>query len=94
VGSGWYELVNLNSGKALEAPDANQGTQLDQRTYTGATNQQWQPVTAPGGYHTLVNRATGFLADVSGGSTAQNAAVIAWPANQGANQQWQLQIVS
>jgi O-glycosyl hydrolase len=94
VGSGWYEVVNVNSGKALESPDTGQGTQLDQRTYSGATTQQWQLGTAPGGYYTLVNRATGFLADVTGASTAQGAAVIGWPANGGANQQWQLQIVS
>jgi Ricin-type beta-trefoil lectin domain-like/Concanavalin A-like lectin/glucanases superfamily len=94
VGSGWYEIVNVNSGKALEAPNTSQGTQLDQRTYAGATTQQWQLATAPGGYYTLVNRATGFLADVNGASTAQGTAVIAWPANGGANQQWRLQLVS
>jgi O-glycosyl hydrolase len=94
VGSGWYEVVNVNSGKALEAPNTSQGTQLDQRTYTGSTTQQWQPVVTAGGYYTLVNRATGFLADVNGASTAQGTAVIAWPANGGANQQWQFQLVS
>jgi galactan endo-1,6-beta-galactosidase len=94
LGSGWYEVVNANSGNALESPNTSQGTQLDQRTYTGATSQQWQVVTAPGGYYTLVNRATGFLADVTGASTSQGAAVIGWAANGGANQQWQLQFVS
>jgi hypothetical protein len=94
VGSGWYELVNVNSGKALESPDTVQGTQLDQRAYTGAATQQWQVATAAGGYYTLVNRATGFVADVNGNSTAQGAAVIGWAANGGANQQWQLQLVS
>jgi hypothetical protein len=94
VGSGWYEVVNRNSGKALESPNTSQGTQLDQRTYTGATTQQWQVVPVAGGYYTLVNRATGFLADVTGASTTQGAAVIGWPANGGANQQWQLQFVS
>ncbi len=94
VGSGWYEVVNVNSGKALESPNTGQGTQLDQRTYSGAAAQQWQPGTAPGGYWTLVNRATGFLADVNGASTAQGAAVIGWPADAGTNQQWQLQQVS
>jgi hypothetical protein len=94
VGSGWYEVVNVNSGKAVEAPNTSQSTQLDQRTYAGGTNQQWQVVSTAGGYYTLVNRATGFLADVTGASTTQGASVIAWPANAGANQQWQLQLVS
>jgi O-glycosyl hydrolase len=93
VGSGYYELVNANSGKALESPNTTQGTQLDQRTYTGATNQQWQLVPA-GGYFTLVNRASGLLADVTGASQTQGTAVIGWPATGGANQQWQLQFAS
>ena len=47
-----------------------------------------------GGYYTLANRATGLLADVTGGSTTQGAAVIGWAANGGTNQQWQFQFVS
>jgi hypothetical protein len=39
---------------------------------------------------TLVNRSSGMLADVSGASTADGTAVIQWPANGGANQQWLL----
>jgi hypothetical protein len=94
VGSGWYEVVNVNSGKALELPNTAQGSQLDQRTYIGATTQQWQLGTAPGGVHTLVNRATGFLTDVGGASTAEGTAVIGWPADGGASQWWHLQLVS
>jgi hypothetical protein len=93
VGSGWYEVVNVHSGKALESPNTSQGTQLDQRTYSGATSQQWQVVIGAGGYATLVNRATGYLADVTGASTSDGAAVIGWTATGGANQQWQLTFV-
>ncbi len=39
---------------------------------------------------TLVNRFSGMLADVSGASSADGTAVIQWPANSGANQQWLL----
>jgi alpha-L-fucosidase len=94
VGSGWYEVVNVHSGKALESPNTSQGTQLDQRAYSGATSQQWQVVIGASGYATLVNRATGYLADVTGGSTTDGAAIIGWAANGGANQQWQLAFVS
>ena len=88
VGSGWYEIVNANSGKALEEP----GTALDQRTYSGATNEQWQLSAVAGGQYALVNRATGHLADVDGASTTQGADVLGWSANGGSNQHWQLQI--
>jgi hypothetical protein len=92
VGSGYYEIVNVNSGKALEQPATAQGTQLDQRTYSGATSQQWQLGTVAGGYYTLINRATGQLADVNGASQTQGATVLSWASNGGSNQQWQLQI--
>ncbi len=91
VGSGYYEIVNVHSGKALESPNSAQGTQLDQRAYTGLTSQQWQLTAGAGGAYTLTNRSTGFVVDVNGASRDQGAAVIGWPANGGANQQWQLQ---
>jgi hypothetical protein len=94
VAGGWYEIVNVHSGKALEQPATAQGTQFDQRTYSGATSQQWQLTATAGGYYTLTNRATGQLADVNGASQTQGASVIGWAANGGANQQWQLQFSS
>jgi hypothetical protein len=77
----------MNSGKALEEVGAAPGTQLDQRSYAGTANQQWR-VDMAGGYLTLVNRATGLVADVFNASTSQGAAVDAWTSNGGANQQW------
>jgi len=91
---GYYEIVNVNSGKALEQPATAQGTQLDQRAYTGATSQQWQLTAVAGGYYTLTNRASGQVADVNGASQTQGASVIGWAGNGGANQQWQLQFSS
>jgi hypothetical protein len=87
VGGGYFEVVNMNSDKALEEVGSTPGTQLDQRTYAGTANQQWRVDTA-GGYLTLVNRASGLVADVFGASTSQGAAVDAWTSNGGANQQW------
>ena len=49
-----YALINLNSGLALEAYRAGtaNGTILDQSTYSGASNQQWN-LTYIGGVHIL-----------------------------------------
>ncbi|MFD4511739.1 RICIN domain-containing protein [Streptomyces sp. NPDC058457] len=70
------KLGNINSGKVLESPDGNSGTQLDQSAYSGANTQQWRFVYDSGGYFSLVNRATGYLTDVSDTSN-QGSAVIA-----------------
>ncbi|MCQ4080107.1 RICIN domain-containing protein [Streptomyces sp. RB6PN25] len=93
TGDGYYRLVGVQSGKALEVPqaDPNEGTQLDIRAASaGDVAQEWRVVPSGGGYATVENRATGMLADVNGQSTADGAKVIEWPANGGANQQWEL----
>jgi hypothetical protein len=43
VGGGYYELVNQNSGLALEVPgwSGTQGTLLDQWNANGGANQVW-----------------------------------------------------
>ena len=73
-----------------------QGAQLDQAACTGGSNQQWA-LDASGNYgsptnagFTLVNLASGWVADVSGQSTSAGAAVIQWADNGGNNQIWNL----
>ena len=44
---------------------------------------------ATSGYFRLVNIKGGLCADVQGGSTADGAKIIQWPANGGSNQEWQ-----
>jgi len=80
----------INGTTVGSASDASYGTQLDQNTSSGATYQQWSINPAGNGAYTLANVNSGQLADVNGASTAQNATVIQWPANSGANQQWYL----
>jgi hypothetical protein len=88
----YWTLLNVNSGLLLEVPgqSTTQGTQLDQWSSNGGTNQQWSLTPTGNGAYTLVNRNSGMLADVSGASTQKNASVIQWPSNGGANQQWYL----
>ncbi|TDC64687.1 lectin [Micromonospora sp. KC207] len=45
----------------------------------------------PQGYYRLVNRRSGKVLDVSGGSTADGAKAIQWAWTGGANQQWRLE---
>jgi hypothetical protein len=95
TGDGYYRLVGVQSGKPLEVPAANPvaGTHLAigaSATGSAALAQEWRLVPSGDGYLTLENRATGYLADVNGQSTADGASVIEWPPNGGNNQQWQL----
>lgn len=45
-------------------------------------------------YYTIKNVNSGLLADVNQGSTTDNASVIQWQSNSGANQQWNIVQVS
>ncbi|MEU4519052.1 glycoside hydrolase N-terminal domain-containing protein [Amycolatopsis sp. NPDC024027] len=88
---GSVRLVNRNSGRLLDSPaGAGQGTQLDQAQDTGTDNQWWKLADTGDGYYRLVNVRTGLCADVEGGSANDGARVIAWAANTGTNQQWQI----
>ncbi|RAS67022.1 ricin-type beta-trefoil lectin protein [Lentzea atacamensis] len=87
---GSFRLAARHSGKVLGSRSAAQGDQLGQWTDTGTDDQRWKLVDAGGGHVNLVNVRTGLYADVDGGSKADGARVIAWPANGVANQQWQV----
>jgi alpha-L-fucosidase len=49
VGSGYYRLTNRNSGKdaTVAGGSTADGANVEQRTYSGATYQQFQLVTVP-----------------------------------------------
>ncbi|MGW1594044.1 RICIN domain-containing protein [Streptomyces sp. NPDC002343] len=83
LGNGYRALVGRGSSLCLEE-NASGVTQED---CTAATGQQWS-VTASGSYVTLTSRASGKCLDVSGGSTADSAAIITYACNGAANQQW------
>ncbi|MBA2392350.1 MAG: RICIN domain-containing protein [Ktedonobacteraceae bacterium] len=90
--SGYYEIVNSNSGQLLDVSNGSTtvGASVIQWTNTGGTNQQWSLVAVSGGAYEIVNRHSGQLMDVSSGSTTAGASVIQWTNNGGTNQQWSL----
>lgn len=87
--SGYYEIVNSNSGQLLDVSGASTaaGTKVVQSTNTGGSDQQWSLVQV-NGYEQIVNRNSGLLLDVSGASTTAGASVIQWTSTGGSNQQW------
>ena len=54
LGANGYEIVGVQSGKALEVVSTStaNGTDVDIRTYTGAANQRWTITATSGGYFT------------------------------------------
>jgi hypothetical protein len=97
AGNGCYQLLNVQSGLALDNPD---GTLAD-----GAWMQQWQPAAGVanqiwcfqalgGGSYSIRNQASGSLLDARDGMSQEGAAIQQWNADPfapNANQTWQLQ---
>jgi hypothetical protein len=92
----WYELVNRNSGKALDLYNwaTNDGASIDQWTRSGGANQQWKFVDSGGGYYRLLNRHSNKVLDVPGFSTANGTGIVQWTDNNTTNQQFRLQDTS
>ncbi len=96
--SGRYHLVARHSGKVMEVAGASldNGGNIIQNSFTGATNQQWDVVPVPrttGGdysYHTIVAVHSGKAADITGFSLDNSGNVSQWPAVTGVNQQFVL----
>nr|WBO81152.1 RICIN domain-containing protein [Streptomyces sp. SBE_14.2] len=84
VGGGYYQLVARHSSLCLRE---NASTVTQEDCAASVAGQQWS-VTTTGSYVNVVSRASGECLDVSGGSTANSAAVITYTCNGGTNQQW------
>ncbi len=90
----WYQVVNTNSAKCLDAKDGGtgNGTVVQQWTCaSGNTNQQWQFQPTDSGFYKVVARnATTEAWDVNGGAgaTGNGAKIQLWSYGGGTNQQW------
>jgi alpha-galactosidase len=90
-GSGYYKIVNRNSGEVLDisgASKANGGVAI-QWPYNSGANQQWQEVAINGGYK-LVNRNSGLLLDNPDFSKTNGTQLDQWSNTNGSNQWWNL----
>ena len=84
---GWQ---NVQFDNFSIAPGNGGGTPTPTPTATPGSTPTPTPTATPGsGYYRIVNRNSGQVLDISGGSTADGGIAIQWPSNGGANQQWQ-----
>jgi endoglucanase len=90
--SGYYEIVNRNSGMLLDVAglSTNNGGNVDQWIGNSGANQQWTLTSLENGYYEIVNLNSGLALEVSGSSTTNGANVDQWAWNGGNNQQWGL----
>ncbi len=100
--NGRYLIVNRNSGKVMEVAGAstNNGANIQQNTYSGGLNQQWDVVPVPnttGGdysYFTVRAAHSGKAADLYNFSLDDGGNIAQWDSAVGVNQQYYLQYVS
>ncbi|GGA98307.1 RICIN domain-containing protein [Puia dinghuensis] len=90
VANGTYRLVNRNSGKVMDVygQGTANGTNVDQYTWNGGTNQQWKVSDLGNGEYSIFGVQSGKSLDITGNSTADGANVEIWTSNGGANQQF------
>jgi glucosylceramidase len=92
--SQWYQVINTNSGKCVDATNgaAANGTAVQQWTCaSGDTNQEWQFQPTDSGYYKVVTRDAPAQAwDVTGGAgaTSDGIKIQLWAYGGGTNQQW------
>ena len=92
--SKWYQVVNANSHKCIDAAGGgtSNGTAVQQWScFSGNSNQQWQFQPTDSGFYKVVTRNAPALGwDVSGGagSTGDGVPIQLWTYGNGTNQQW------
>jgi arabinogalactan endo-1,4-beta-galactosidase len=99
-GDGYFQLGNGNSGSGTNVLDADQGTatgsSVVQNTAAATTtaSQEWNILTAGGGYFALVNRSSGLVLGATSSSSIQqtSASSVAqdWVIAASNNQLWQI----
>jgi hypothetical protein len=88
---GYFDIQMLHSLKAIGALNGTgNGSQLSQALYSGLAEQQWQLLYVGGGYYAFVNRASGRVLDLQGGSSGDGATIQLYDFFNNENQQWQI----
>lgn len=93
MGSGWYRLANINSGKMIDvaANSTADGANIHQWSDNGTGAQRFAIRDAGNGEYTIVNKTSGKCVDVDAWSTADGANVHQWACHGGANQRFRFQ---
>jgi xylan 1,4-beta-xylosidase len=95
IANGDYKIVAKHSLKSLDVEGASQsnGAKVQQWTYSGGSNQQWNITSVGNGYYKIISKHTANTTAPKGldalqGSWANGTSVAQWIYTGGANQQW------
>ena len=90
--SGYYKIVNRNSGKNLDVSGASgsDNAQVIQYADNGQPNQQWSFVDGGNGYCKIVNRNSGKLLNIPGATMTAGTQLIQYSDDGDSNSQWSL----
>jgi endo-1,4-beta-xylanase len=92
VANGTYSIQNVNSGKALDVAgqSTSDGANVQQYSYRGGANQQWNVEETGSGVYRIANVNSGKVLDVASASTANGANVQQYTDYGNDNQRFQL----
>ena len=91
VSGGYYKIVNVNSGKALEAAGKAAGSNVRQGAYKGNANQLWKAEISPNGGVTFVGKSSGKALEVAGNANTSGANVRVGTKSGAKGQAWSLE---
>ena len=91
-GDGYYTIISLNSGKALDAADGGttDGTNVQQYEYNGTDAQLWQLVENSDGSYCILNKKSGLALDILSGVLSNGQNIQLYTANGTSAQKWYL----
>lgn len=94
VGSGYYKIVHLSSGKIIDAngygySESNVTTWSDHYGNCSGDNQIWRFVDAGDGYYYIINKC-GYYLDVAGANSSDGTNVWVYTGNKSIAQKWKL----
>jgi hypothetical protein len=91
TGNGYYKITARHSGKGLNVFEESQldNGNIQQYTYEGAANEQFQITDAGGGYYRIIARHSGRVVVVYDGGLADGDNVVQWHSGGGDNEKWQ-----
>jgi len=88
-----YKICNKQNTKCLEVASSSKsaGAAIQQRTYSGGSNQKWTITQISAKHYKVVNVNSGMALDLTGGSTNDNTALVQSSYTGTATQQWSFQ---
>jgi len=94
--SGYFTIMNLNSGKYLDVPQGSTvaGTTLDQYRASGDNRQLWSITTAGTGNYKIINIANGLAITNHGASTTSGTPITQEAYTAATSQQWVLNAIA